>query len=328
MATYNGMPHLSEQLDSLSGQSRQPDELVVGDDGSTDATIAELHRFARSAPFPVHVHANPAALGYGENFIRTALRCRGDWIAFCDQDDVWLPNKLACWEKIRQAAPADVRLIVHDATVCDERLTPRHSLYAYPKTELFRRLVLPPEWHCVGFTQIFDAQLLREIPSDSRPSFPWHDHKAPHDVWIALVANSVGSILQSNQALALYRRHAATVTATAEQSVGRQTRAILAPQQAGYRARANYLREAAAMLERCAALSSGGFVKPLTGSAAKLRLQGSFLDKRAMAYSDGDRLKRLSALAGLALKGGYVGGRAWPFGIPRMLKDLLYAVAG
>ena len=52
MTTYNGARYLAEQLDSFAAQTRLPDQLVVGDDGSTDATAAILADFAASAPFP------------------------------------------------------------------------------------------------------------------------------------------------------------------------------------------------------------------------------------------------------------------------------------
>src|SRR6478609_12105203 len=94
MATYNGAKFLQAQLDSLAAQTQLPDELVVGDDGSSDDTLAILEAFAASAPFPVRVDRNETRPDYGDNFMRTALRCTGDYIAFCDQDDVWLPEKI------------------------------------------------------------------------------------------------------------------------------------------------------------------------------------------------------------------------------------------
>src|SRR5690349_15385572 len=94
MATYNGAPFLPEQLQSLAAQTLPPFELVVCDDGSTDRTIQILREFATSAPFPVRIHENSERLGFGDNFLKAAALCQGDWIAFCDQDDIWLPHKL------------------------------------------------------------------------------------------------------------------------------------------------------------------------------------------------------------------------------------------
>ena len=64
MATYNGAKYLQEQLESFLSQTRQPDELIVCDDGSGDATLDILERFRQSAPFAVQIHRNETRLGF------------------------------------------------------------------------------------------------------------------------------------------------------------------------------------------------------------------------------------------------------------------------
>ena len=119
MCTYNGARQLREQLDSIAAQSRCPDELVVCDDCSTDATRAILSEFSASAPFPVRLHFNEQNLGSTKNFERAIDHCLGDLIALCDQDDVWLPGKLVALEAEFDRAP-NVGLIFTDAEVIDE----------------------------------------------------------------------------------------------------------------------------------------------------------------------------------------------------------------
>ena len=92
MATYNGERFLEEQLRTLSEQVRLPDEVVVCDDGSTDCTQEILAQFAKSAPFPVRLVINDRRLGWRENFLKAASICTSDYIAFCDQDDIWFPE--------------------------------------------------------------------------------------------------------------------------------------------------------------------------------------------------------------------------------------------
>src|SRR4051812_17314881 len=94
LATYNGARYLHAQLDSLLAQTLKPEELVVGDDGSNDETLTILKDFALTAPFPTRIQVNAARLGYADNFLATAARCSSPLIAFCDQDDVWMPTKL------------------------------------------------------------------------------------------------------------------------------------------------------------------------------------------------------------------------------------------
>ena len=75
MATYNGERHIKEQVDSLARQSHLPLELVVTDEGSTDATLAIVADFAQTAPFPVRVHRNVGRLGYVKNCLHASALC-------------------------------------------------------------------------------------------------------------------------------------------------------------------------------------------------------------------------------------------------------------
>jgi glycosyltransferase involved in cell wall biosynthesis len=95
MTTYNGERFLDGQLRSLSEPTLAPAELVVCDDGSTDQTVDILKRWAQRLPFPLRFFQNEQRLGSRRNFLKAASLCVSDYIAFCDQDDVWSKNKLA-----------------------------------------------------------------------------------------------------------------------------------------------------------------------------------------------------------------------------------------
>ncbi len=95
MATYNGEKYIREQLDSLAAQEHVPAELVVTDDASTDETLAIIDEFSKIVPFPVYIHRNDRRVGYRANFMRAAALCRSELVAFCDQDDIWDPRKIA-----------------------------------------------------------------------------------------------------------------------------------------------------------------------------------------------------------------------------------------
>jgi glycosyltransferase involved in cell wall biosynthesis len=321
MATYNGAEYLEQQLESLRTQTIPPAELHIGDDGSTDSTEEIVRRFVRDAPFPVHFRKNPARLGFGENFIQTALRCSGEWIAFCDQDDVWLPTKLErCVEEIARG-PADLALIAHNATITDAHLRPAGTLYKYPMRKLTPVLGLSPEWYCIGATQVFRADLLSAIPCDRRASFPWHSHREAHDVWVALIANATGSILRLNDQLIRYRRHQSTVTQDSEAQA--RWLSFLADKSSDYASRASYLREVASILTECAA-SSSNFATELDQASEQIRIQADFLESRGAAYH-GSAGKRIAEITRLFRRGGYVGTRGWPFGWKRLVADILAA---
>jgi len=93
VCTYNGEKFLREQLDSLLAQTYPVQEMLVQDDGSTDATWQILEEYAaRDARFvPVR---NEGPHGVNANFLSALRRARGELIAVCDQDDIWEPDKI------------------------------------------------------------------------------------------------------------------------------------------------------------------------------------------------------------------------------------------
>ena len=94
-----------------------PLELVIADDRSTDRTAAIVAEFARTAPFSVHFTVNPERLGYTRNFLAAARSCRGCYIAFCDQDDIWAPEKLARVAAALARSPRQLDLILHTCSL-------------------------------------------------------------------------------------------------------------------------------------------------------------------------------------------------------------------
>ncbi|WP_407181406.1 glycosyltransferase family 2 protein [Bradyrhizobium sp. STM 3562] len=96
MATYNGAKHIEEQLQSLASQTHANWELIVSDDGSTDRTIQIVHQFSQAISQRVTVIKGPQQ-GFWRNFLWLAKQvdqAEGALFAFCDQDDIWLPDKL------------------------------------------------------------------------------------------------------------------------------------------------------------------------------------------------------------------------------------------
>ncbi len=125
LATFNGVPYLRRQLESLAYQTSLPTELIVGDDGSFDATRSIIEEFAETSPFIVRwVPPHNERLGPRKNFARLLGYASGDYIFFCDQDDVWLPDKITLSLKEMQRLEGlyglDTPCLVHtDLSVVD-----------------------------------------------------------------------------------------------------------------------------------------------------------------------------------------------------------------
>jgi glycosyltransferase involved in cell wall biosynthesis len=215
MCTYNGERFLAEQLESFLRQRQLPDELVVSDDGSQDGTLAILKDFAAKAPFPVRIFLNEPHLGYRQNFEKVTSLCTADIIAFSDQDDVWLPEKLA---EIKQAFQENRRLgfAVSDAELVDENLKPVGSSqwerfgFKAPLQQGFAkgdglRLLTLDLWF-QGACLAFASDLRKYV-------LPFPDHWA-HDNWIPLILSALpdmdGKLI--SKCLIKYRQHPNQVT--------------------------------------------------------------------------------------------------------------------
>ena len=162
MTTYNGERFLEEQLRSLTEQTTLPNELVVCDDGSTDRIPEILAQLAKRAPFPVRVVINNHQLGWRQNSLKAASLCSSDYIAFCDQDDVWLKEKLAVVESYLSRNQCMLlqhgfRLIDNAGNVISPDLNWEHLEL---REEIWR--------YSYGLTQVFHRSMLEFLEPDSK----------------------------------------------------------------------------------------------------------------------------------------------------------------
>jgi len=208
LATYNGARFLAPQLESYLSQTRLPDELVVCDDASTDDTPDQLARFAARAPFPVRIERNPTRLGSTKNFEKAISLCQGELIATSDQDDRWLPAKLALTEAAFDIEPAR-GLVFSDAEVVDQELRPLgHSLWEAIQLGPLARWrvrrgqafeVLLRQWLVTGATMTFRAAYLPYV-------LPIPENWI-HDGWIAFIIGALAPVGVLDAVTVQYRQH-------------------------------------------------------------------------------------------------------------------------
>ena len=204
MCTYNGARYLPEQLDSICAQSYSNIEIIVVDDCSTDETVEILQDY-QSRDLRIEVFQNPKNLGFVQNFSKAISLATGDYIALADQDDIWKPYKL---EKFANKIQNHL-LIYSDAILVDPDGLPLNRELTRPTDNLV-------SGHCnqaflfkncvSGNTLMFKRELLQHILPIPNVSF--------HDIWIAFVASSIGTITYTEEALIYYRRHENQVTDT------------------------------------------------------------------------------------------------------------------
>lgn len=96
MATYNGEKYLTEQLESIRLQKRQPDEVIICDDCSTDSTYELINDYIKKHNLGSwKLYLNEKNKGYSLNFSDAIKMAKGDIIFLADQDDIWLPDKIS-----------------------------------------------------------------------------------------------------------------------------------------------------------------------------------------------------------------------------------------
>lgn len=229
MCTFNGERYLQQQLESLSAQTRQPDELILCDDCSTDQTLRIASEFAQSASYPVRVNVNQQNLGSTLNFEQAIGNCDGDVIALCDQDDVWLPQKLATIEASFAGHP-EIGLVFTDAEVVNDDLTPAgYSLWeklGVSDNELeriaagrgFQSLLVGAT--VTGATMAFRSRfrpLVLPIPLDL---------PIIHDAWITMLIAAVAAVAPVRERLISYRQHDAQQVGALERQGRRRSTAL------------------------------------------------------------------------------------------------------
>lgn len=202
MGTCNGEKFLRQQLDSIYAQTYPSIEVVVSDDRSVDGTVRILEEYRRRHGLAYSV--NETRLGYPGNFARAASMCNGAYIAFSDQDDIFLPSKI----ETLVGEIGRYSLIYSDAALVDEKgavFAPSYMRYVnHPMLtgKRFRELV----FSCFirGFQVLFTRELLHA-------ALPMPD-RVTHDDWFTILAAKLGGIRYLDRPLVHYRQHAGNVT--------------------------------------------------------------------------------------------------------------------
>lgn len=209
LATYNGERYLAAQLDSLLAQTCRDFVVYIGDDGSTDGTMAIVETYRERHPGVFRVMEREGGTGGAKrNFLDMIIRQKDDYVMLCDQDDVWLPDKIALsLGKIREMEReygVETPLLVHtDLRVVDEEfnlINPsfRAAMNAnYDKTALRQQLI---QNTLTGCTAIFNRALSALI--DREPPYC-----VMHDWWLMLVCAAFGHIDWIDAQTVLYRQH-------------------------------------------------------------------------------------------------------------------------
>lgn len=201
MSSYNGEKYIVEQIESILRQKNCRPFLLVRDDGSSDGTVKLLQEYEKKGQLNLVQGDN---LKPAKSFLE-ALKNTGDtdYYAFSDQDDIWMDDKLCvaiqALDNFDQSLPnmycSNLSTIDNGHNVLSEKLLPEIIVSDYKEL-----LVRSP--HIFGCTCVFNKRLRDYIVQRPIPN-----KLIMHDLWLALIASSLGNLYYDCSPHIFYRQH-------------------------------------------------------------------------------------------------------------------------
>lgn len=224
MATYNGSNYIKEMLDSIKLQTYPFFRIHICDDGSTDNTLEVIKMHSLYHENKICIHDTDGGNGALKNFTRTIQSCPKGYIALCDQDDYWLPEKLEILlARIQEAELMckGPKLIFSDLEIVDSNLVCLYSSF-FSVSGKDSNCKDPRDFllsnHIPGCATLFNAELKELIE-------PIPDNVRMHDWWINAIAACYGEIIFEPKCLIKYRQHGGNAIG-AENMIRKQTKPI------------------------------------------------------------------------------------------------------
>lgn len=200
LAAYKGEKYIEAQIRSILPQLSYGDEIIVSDDRPGGMTEKIVKRIAAEDSRVVWVEGK--SKGVVSNFVNAIRYCKGDKIFLCDQDDVWLPDKV---KRVMEAFDEGYDLVLHNAYITDGELN--ITDYSFFEKRGSKKGVLHNIFKnsYMGCCMAFDRKLLKKIMPMPR-SIPMHDQ------WIGIIGEIYGKVKFLDLPLIYYRVHGGNVT--------------------------------------------------------------------------------------------------------------------
>ena len=238
MTSFNGSKYIRDQLDSILRQAHTDYELIICDDCSTDETWEIISTYC-AKDSRIKAFRNSQNIGFTRNFEKAISMCKGDFIALCDQDDIWLPNHLTVLlNNIGSSVMSTADALLIDKEGCQKGI--RLSYYTrlrkipqsnedYAFTYFFFRNPYP------GCNTLYKASFLKKALPLRNPNIRLHD------TWSSSLACFLNlGISYTSEITMLYRIHDFSVTSKGKNrkrlSILRAflSKIILSPNKSGY----------------------------------------------------------------------------------------------
>ena len=211
LSTYNGEKYLKEQLDSLFLQTYNDFNILIRDDGSTNKTKYILNEYEKNYPNKVQIIEDSIGnLGSSKSFMKL-LEYSSDceYVMFCDQDDVWLPEKIEMSiNKIKELEVESNKniplLVFTDLTVVDEKLNIINKSYWN-----YQKLIpsITNDWKKLLSQNVITGCTIIMNKKAKEVCLPFTLEMMIHDQWIGVNVSKYGKIGYLNEQTILYRQH-------------------------------------------------------------------------------------------------------------------------
>ena len=223
LSTYNGEKYLGELLESLLSQTEEDWRLLMRDDGSTDSTMSIYWKYMRKDKRFQLSEDDRGNVGAMKSFELLMQRSRGEYIMFCDHDDVWLPEKIGhCMQTMKQAESEygkETAIVVYsDLQVVDENLKSLDKSYwhyAGISPEYINDFATLAGNNCVtGCTM-----MINKAAKDVTGTFGKHAMMHDHVIALQVMADG-GKLVKNEHADILYRQHGDNVVGAMKDNRG------------------------------------------------------------------------------------------------------------
>ncbi len=212
ITTYNGEKYIKEQLDSIICQINDDDEIIVSDDGSTDATLNIIAEYNDKRIKVFHHDSSLITTKFPldkptHNFEYALTKAHGDIIFLCDQDDVWIEGKV----KKMVAALNDSYLAIHDCIVTDSNLVTIAESY-FKLIRIHKGVISNIiKASYLGCCMAFRKEILNL-------ALPFPKTKVGHDLWLGVIADAKFNTTLVHEPLIYYRKHDGSMTPSGNKS--------------------------------------------------------------------------------------------------------------
>lgn len=210
MGTFNGSAFLEEQLNSIFNQTYEDWRLTIRDDGSSDSTIEIINKYVNKYPNKIKFIEDGISTGSAKkNFIKLIKYASEEYVMFCDQDDIWLPDKIedtySKMLEIQKLKSRDIPILIHtDLMVVDEKLDIiDNSFINYmnlPMEKTINDIIIQNS--ITGCATMINGRLIDILKRiDEEAPILMHDHAA------AIIALAYGDLQLLNKSTIKYRQH-------------------------------------------------------------------------------------------------------------------------